>query len=177
MPARMVTIPVAGGTLAPARWIEGILPGDVRLPYRVDGAAWLADLGGDSWASGTVTIAPDGTNDTTASAVTIIGGVASVALTGGNVGTDYAVILSLVTVAGVTLEFPVRLLCRSPTGATTTTVAGLVPAVALPLEVIGGVVSVANPWTAGVPTDPTGLVAGAAWNDNGSWAWVGPNGP
>lgn len=79
---------------------------DEVLDYQLDATTQLAALN-DTAASASVSIAPSGTGEMTASQVTMAGSFLTVWLSGGQPARWYQVKIEITTTGGRTLEFPV----------------------------------------------------------------------
>ena len=173
MPARYVSLPPAGPPRL-LRWVDQQDPGD-SLPATFDITSWASALG-LSVSGLAVGIAPNGSGDIAASAVSYTAaGLLVATLTGGNIGTDYAVTFTVTFSNGDTLERTVWIYCQnmSAVGYVPASTVALIPGVSLPLQIVNGLVTIADPWTTpGILTDPTGLPSGSLYNRDGSWAWV-----
>ena len=124
----------------PLIWPGQKAPGDDRV-YALDCLAWLR---GDTIATVSATVAPNGSGDIVASgAAGQEVGKAIVTLTGGNAGTTYAVTFAITTIGGDALVRTVWVFCQnlSPAPPVPPTVQAVIPAVAAPLTVIDGVVT------------------------------------
>ena len=173
MVIRTVTMPLLPGRAAATqRWLEQKAPGDL-LPYFFDVSSWLA---GDTIAGVVATVAPDGAGDVEIAAQGFTrAGLISVTLSGGNVGTDYAVTFAVTTAAGAVLVRTVWLYCQhlSPAPPAPPTVQALIPAIAANpgLAVVNGVLTLD---LSSLQTSIVNVLPGWCWNNAWSLAQV-PN--
>ena len=140
------------------RWREGHSPGDV-LRYTLDARRWLAQSG-DVVTALSVGAAPNGIGDLVVSGATFSpDGVCSAVLAGGSDGTDYAVTFSVTLASGQVLSRQIWVLCEhlSPYSSEGELIVGMVPAVASPLVVNAGTVTLPDPSSLSVT--PTGSAA------------------
>jgi hypothetical protein len=175
-----VTVPTAPNEVnRPLVWLGQKAPGDNRQ-YALNCLPWL---NGDMIDTVSVGVAPNGSGDIVA---TFPGsqdvGKAVVTLTGGNAGTTYAVTFTITTIAGDVLVRTVWLFCQnlSPAPSVPPTVQAVIPAVAPPLTVVNGVVTL-DPAAfdayqlARLNAYPTARPTSGWWNNGGIAQYVYPS--